>query len=236
MGVGKRQPNGKKIVELRQQKGLKQNALALEARISERLLRDIERKNKSVSSTCITAIANALGATPAEIILSTSEETLTPSASLLKLRVIRDATDLASLASNAWHYQWKLNVIPNVATGEDMRQLMNIVHRLARFPWRYDDTDEFDGVRFGEISRLARLQELLEKLRAAGVGVLTGSYVRECDHISKESHEYYIYSLDTRRFIICVHFVPIDRDEEVIILEPPPSLDDGPREDGETPS
>jgi DNA-binding XRE family transcriptional regulator len=71
MGIGKRQPDGKKIVKLREQKGLKQNVLARDAGVSERLLRDIERTNKPVPATTITAIAmaapKALKALPANV-------------------------------------------------------------------------------------------------------------------------------------------------------------------------
>ena len=91
MGIGRKQPNGKKIVELRQQKGLKQELLARDARISERLLRDIERRNKPVAATTITAIATLLGATAPEITLSMPDKTSEASGYLLKLRVVRSA-------------------------------------------------------------------------------------------------------------------------------------------------
>jgi transcriptional regulator with XRE-family HTH domain len=47
IGLGKKQPDGAKIANLRKQKGLKQAALAKEVRISERLLRDIEAPDSS---------------------------------------------------------------------------------------------------------------------------------------------------------------------------------------------
>ena len=83
MGIGKREPNGKKIAELRKQQGLPQKTLAGKAdKMSERLLRDIERKNKPVSATYITAIATALGVPPDEITLSpTPDKTSDASAS-----------------------------------------------------------------------------------------------------------------------------------------------------------
>jgi transcriptional regulator with XRE-family HTH domain len=214
MGIRKRRPNGKKIVELRQQKGLKQNGLAREAGVSERLLRDIERTNKPVSATIITQIATVLGVTGPEITLSTPDETLNASASLLRLRPVR-ATELNSLASSAHQYEWDLKADPSEATAEDMRQVMTILRRLVEGRHERSE-DEFDGVPFSTIPRLARLQELLEKLRANGVGVLAGSYVQN-SVINKE--------LSTA-VIICVHFVPSEVDEEVIRLPPQPSLDD----------
>ena len=71
MGIGKRQPDGKKIVKLREQNGLKQNVLARDARISERLLRDIERRSKPVPASTITAIATALKVPAEEITIET---------------------------------------------------------------------------------------------------------------------------------------------------------------------
>jgi transcriptional regulator with XRE-family HTH domain len=184
MAIGKKRPNGPKIVELRKQKELTQDALARRAGYSERLLRDIERNNHPVPATTITAIATALGTTPAEITLSTPDETPNASASLLKLRVVRSATELIGLADSAHGYEWKLKVEPSVATAEDMRQVMTIVARLVEH-YITRRKDEFDKLPFGEIVRVARLQELLEKLRANGVGVLAGSYVRQ-SLISKE--------------------------------------------------
>jgi transcriptional regulator with XRE-family HTH domain len=89
IGLGKKQPDGAKIANLRKQKGLKQAALAKEVRISERLLRDIERKNQPIPATKITDIANVLKTTPDEITLSTPDGTPTSPVSVLKLTVIR---------------------------------------------------------------------------------------------------------------------------------------------------
>ena len=130
MGIGKKQPNGKKIVELREQKELKQNALARDARISEKLLRDIERRNKPVRATIITAIATVLGATAPEITLSMSDKASEALRFLLKLRVV-SATELNSLAQSAERYEWMLKVDPKFATAEEMRQVMMILRRLV---------------------------------------------------------------------------------------------------------
>lgn len=226
MGIRKGQPDGKRIVKLREQKGMKQNVLAREARVSERLLRDIERTNKPVSATIITQIATVLGATEPQITLSTPDETLNPPASpLLKLRAVRSATELNRSALSAHHYDWRLNVDPSEATAEDMREVMTILDRLVNIRRLIERGmpcmgDKFDNLPFGEIPRLARLQELLEKLRANGVGVLAGSYVQHWP-INNEDEEPYDYG-DKRRIrtevILCVHFVPSEVDEEVIRL------------------
>ena len=116
--------------------------------MSERLLRDIERRNKPVSATYITAIATALGTTSDEITLSLPDETLNASASLLKLKPSESARELYTLASGAFFYRWELKVIPSAATAEDMRQVMTILRRLV-FGRR--GLDEFDALPFGEI-------------------------------------------------------------------------------------
>jgi transcriptional regulator with XRE-family HTH domain len=64
IGLGRKRPDGRKVIELRKQKGVKQSDLARRAHISERLLRDIERKNHPVPSTIITALATELKVTP----------------------------------------------------------------------------------------------------------------------------------------------------------------------------
>src|SRR5262249_58938100 len=86
IGLGRKRPDGAKIVHLRKQKGMKQEALAEKAdKMSVRLLRDIERRNRPVLATTITAIATALQTTPDEIILSTPDGTPASSVPLLKL-------------------------------------------------------------------------------------------------------------------------------------------------------
>jgi transcriptional regulator with XRE-family HTH domain len=185
MGIGKRLPNGKKIVELRERNGLKQNALARDARISERLLRDIERRNKPVPATTITAIATALKVPPQDITLETPDTTPDASGSQqLKLRAVRSAYELSRMAEEAHRYQWDLMVDPTAATAKETQQLLRIIRRLVE---RFSVTDEFDNENptgpsaqapddFGYITRLARLQESLDTLRAGGVGVVAGSY------------------------------------------------------------
>ena len=55
-------------------------------------------------------------------------------ASLLKLKVVRSATELNRLAVSAQEYEWRLKVEPSAATAEDMRKVMAIVARLVE--WR----------------------------------------------------------------------------------------------------
>jgi transcriptional regulator with XRE-family HTH domain len=175
---GRKRPNGPKIVELRKEKGLKQQALADDADISVRLLREIERNNHPVPATTITAIAAELKVNPGDITLSAPDAPPSTAGSLsteslLKLRAIRSATELAALAERANRYKWGLRIDPSTTTAGDMQGLMKTIHRLVNGPAPVDEFDEED---FGQIPRLALLQDLLTRLRTNGVSVIAGTY------------------------------------------------------------
>jgi DNA-binding XRE family transcriptional regulator len=74
IGFGRRQLDGGKVVKLRKQLEMKQEDLAERAHISVRHLREIERTNKTVKGTTITAIATVLKVQPDEITLPASIE------------------------------------------------------------------------------------------------------------------------------------------------------------------
>jgi transcriptional regulator with XRE-family HTH domain len=218
IGLGRKQPDGGKIVNLRKQKGLKQADLARKANVSERCLRDIERKNHPVPATTITAIATVLQTTPDEITLSTPDGTLDSSLSVLKLTAIWSAKDLSALASDATVLQWKLEADPSPLTEKDMRHLLRIVERLVNSSER----DEFDKEPFGEIPRLARLQQLLQQLREQGLGVIAGKYGRHSFQNTADKDRFDTtftpipgkpnWSISTS-FILCLHFVPAEKQE-----------------------
>ena len=131
IGLGRKRPNGKKIVELRNKHGQKQEALAKKVSISVRVLRDIERSNHPVPATTITAIATALETTPDEITLSTPDGTPASSVPLLKLTAIRSAKDLNALAHDATQFEYALEVDPSAVTAPDMQWLLWITRSLA---------------------------------------------------------------------------------------------------------
>jgi transcriptional regulator with XRE-family HTH domain len=244
---GKKRPNGRKIAELRKKREWRQKTLCHEARISERLLRNIELENHPVPATKLTDIATALGVTPNDITLPPPGGTPDTSANLLKLKAIRFASDLRALADSAHEYDWKLRVNPTAATVEDMQHLMVIVERLVRGfeadfigPDELSTNDEFDKMPFGDIPRLARLQELLEKLREGGVGVIAGNCVRQTLEKtgalglrSVYRHGFEVPSEPIRghddlvlvtETILLVRFVRSEIDEEVIEIGPRRSL------------
>lgn len=211
IGFGRMRPNGAKIVELRKRRGMKQEVLADNARISERQLREIERTNKPTHATTITAIATALGATAREITLSTPDEEPEKSGPLLKLEAIQSAKNLAHIAQSADDYGYLLKVDPSVETAAEMQELMTIVrHYVTGQP------DEFAKVLFGDIPRLARLHQLLEKLRAGDVGVLAGTIViaeHDLPHVPRS------ISGDGKRALLLIFFQPIAVKEEVISMD-----------------
>jgi transcriptional regulator with XRE-family HTH domain len=214
MGIGTRQPDGGKVVKLRKQLEMKQEDLAERAHISVRHLREIERTNKSVPGTTITTIATVLKVPPDEITLSASNETISfeNDSTRLKLRAVRSASELARLAF-ADRYIWDLGVDPTTATAKEMQQLLHIIRRLVE---RGRVTDEFDTDNstgeyalhpdnFGSITRVARLQELLDALLVGGVGVLAGSYYDQSGLFEQGENQ-----------ILYIHFVPSDVREKVI--------------------
>ena len=231
IGLGRKRPDGNKIVNLRKQKGLKQERLADEANISVRLLRDIEKSNHPVPATTLTAIATALQTTSDEITLSTpADGTPASSVSLLKLTAIRSAKDLSALARDVTQLEYALEVDPGPETAKDMQHLMKIVRRFvdSRYVRPWEEKDEFDGESFGEIPRLARLHQLLEQLREQGVGVIAGRYVRHS--LSRTGNEDLVSTFTPIRgnpewsiktdFILCLHLVPAEKQEGEIHIVP----------------
>ena len=240
---GRKQPNGRKIVELRKEKGLNQEALAKTAGYSVRLLRDIERNNHPVPTTTITDIAAALKVNPGDITLSTPDASPTKARSLLKLRAVRSATELSNLARSADDYEWELKIDPSTATAADMQAVMKTVHRVvrnySRLPMDSTWWDEFDEQQFGEIPRLACLQDLLTKLGTNGVNVIAGTYT--CSWLRSRRRKNENPNFDqiwvrvpretTERIfetelVLSIHFVPSDVEEDVIPINPGRSLED----------
>jgi hypothetical protein len=179
----------------------------------------------------LTNIATALKTTSDEITLSTLTGTPastldgTPAASLLKLTAIRSAKDLSNLASGATRLEYRLEVDPSTVTAPAMQSLLVIVDRLVRLRRK----DEFDDQPFGDIPRLARLQELLAQLREQGVGVIAGKHVRRS--LVRDSVEFWDESIpDTRwsirtEFILSLHFVSAEKQEDDIPVDPGKSID-----------
>jgi hypothetical protein len=152
--------------------------LLLQTRTSRREPFETLRKR-----TTITAIAAVLEVNPSDITLSSPSSLPAPpkNQSLLKLKAIQSATELGTVASRADKYQWRLEVDPKAATASRMQAVLQIIDRLVQ-GLRTDSNghrvayDEFDGEQFGEIPRLARLQELLNELLTNEVAVLAGTY------------------------------------------------------------
>jgi transcriptional regulator with XRE-family HTH domain len=129
---GKKRPNGRKIAALRKKGEITQASLADKLDISERRLREIEKKDHPVPATIITAIAAELKVSLSEITLSIPDAPTSKTGPLLKLRAVRSATELSGLAKSAKEYDWGLQIDPTTATAADMQAVMKIVHRFVR--------------------------------------------------------------------------------------------------------
>jgi transcriptional regulator with XRE-family HTH domain len=242
-------------VELRKEKGLKQGDLADTAKISVRLLGDIERNNHPVPATTITAIAAELKVNPSDITLSTPDASSPKAESLLKLRAVRSATALSALAEGATRYEWRLKIDPSAATTADMQAVMKIIQRLVA-RWLMNPSglltmpptqhlgsmeyvgDQFDNEKFGEISRLTHLQDLLTRLRTNGVNVIAGTYTHSWLRSLFEDETWHSDLIWVRvpgktaaeifetNLVLSLRFVPCDVEEEVVPINTGPSLEE----------
>jgi transcriptional regulator with XRE-family HTH domain len=222
-GRDRTQPNGRRVMELRKKNELKQHVFAKDIGISERLLRDIERKNYPVPLTTITNIAAALKVSPGEITLSTAHASPPRSGSLLKLRAVSSAVELSTMAISAWTYRWVLKTDPSAHTALFMQEMLTIVRRLVD---KFGQTDAYDSEEFGEIPRIARLQLVLDTLRENDVGVIAGAYtysrLREPKPDDEEIFLTYVRvpgkpkQILERETRLVIHFVKCDVKEEIV--------------------
>ena len=129
---------------------------------------------------------------------------------------------------------------PTAVTAKEMQQLLHIIRRLVE---RLTVTDEFDndnvtGPRaeapddFGLITRLARLQELLNALLAGGVGVLAAAYYNHSwtEEKGPRTVPMPVPGNDGRRLkfeqILEIRFVPRDVQEKVISPDLDPKFEE----------
>ena len=101
----------------------------------------------------------------------------------------------------------------------------------------HEQRDEFDALPFGEIPRLARLQELLAQLLEQGVGVIAGKYVRRSLAIPPLNLFHYArlpkftpipdtgFSIKDD-FVLRLHLVPTEKQGDDIQIDPGKSVDD----------
>jgi transcriptional regulator with XRE-family HTH domain len=227
---------------LRKKGEITQASLADKLDISERRLRDIEKKDHPVPATIITALAAELKVSLSEITLSIPDAPTSKTGPLLKLRAVRSATELSGLAKSASEYDWWLQIDPTTATAADMQAVMKIVHRFVRKLGRECQYsvwgDDFDLDTFGEIPRLAFLHDLLTRLRTNGVNVIAGTYSRsrlrelEQDGDIPGVDEIYVRVPGTTiekafktELVLKISFVPSDVEEKVVQIYTGPSLE-----------
>lgn len=195
ISIGRVIPDGKAIARIRKDKELSQEALAQQAKISQRLLRDIERRNHPVRKHCLLNIATQLGA-PTEHIQLAQPAAVEPDTMLrplpdtmLRLLPVEGALAMWEIARSADSLEWTLAVEPNSKTAQPMEAVLTILNRIVDGRPPLDcDLDEFDrNNKFSDIARLSRLGELLQALTDGGICVLANTYLHHLD--SRECYQ-----------------------------------------------
>lgn len=185
-------PDGKKIAQFRKELSLSQEALA-EGRISVRLLRDVERRDKPLGEVVLRNIATALKRPLDAIVLKQAPkvdwETIARprSRSQLLLELVKSGSELQTAAYYSAKFSWALEAEPVSETASLMEEVLKIVSREVnrgmddpRFsddPYRRK-TDDYDAQHeFPTLFRIARLNEILQLLAGRGIAVLSNTYV-----------------------------------------------------------
>src|SRR6266404_2854305 len=207
-------PDGAKIAELRNAKGLKQKALAESARISERSLREIEKRNHPLREHKLLELAKhlqtsiedikakeSLGGNVAPPAGKTPKKPSDPHK--LELHPAEKANELWNLARRASKCNYMLMVEPTAKTAPLLEEVLVIVQRA--YTITEDDYDR--SHRYPNFHRLARLNEILGELSENGIGVLANTNWCWCQDAAGEmKHKSELY----------VSFSPIERKSELV--------------------
>lgn len=192
-------PNGAEIARLRILKGFSQDYVSKATKISERRLRDIERKDHPFPRHRLLEIATVLGVLVEQIIKeevcvsAPSENSRADLAALfplqgpapapenmLQLHVTHDALHYWETARGCDAYEWTLAVTPTMAVAPLIDELLAITKRTVEGLVMMDlhtNADEFDRQHeHPDVYRVARLSELVAELQAAGVTLLANTY------------------------------------------------------------
>jgi transcriptional regulator with XRE-family HTH domain len=205
IGVGRRRPDGARIVAIRRQKGLKQEDLASRARMSVRTLRDVERSNHPIPATTITAIARELKVSSDEIILKTPEDSqddqkLEEFSPQIMLREV-DVDGLAQLLRKANKIDWHLDhlqLVDEKMCGllEEFGQAVNQFHRYFHDPIECEeDSDPFSlGAQLTHMKKRQVVAKLMERLAEDRISVLGVEYLHwriRQDGIFQDGNKHY---------------------------------------------
>jgi transcriptional regulator with XRE-family HTH domain len=198
------EPNGSKIRELRKEKRLLQKQLGHKVGLSERTLREVENRNKSIPEFKLVELAQKLGVeldvikTPRKL-----EAVIIPLQSAkdnpyqLQLRPVIDGGTLWEMARRSEKLSWAMEVDPTTETAPWMEEILKIVSRLAKGSQngRVRYSDEYDEqYQFPDIYRRARIREIIDKLSFSGIQVVANTYVhRFKDDEDRLQHEGILY-------------------------------------------
>jgi transcriptional regulator with XRE-family HTH domain len=180
-------PDGKRIAELRREKRMKQVALAHDSGISDRLLRDIENKNRGVGEHHLVNIANALGVQPNSIrkvlYLVKTEDDGAPDITAtrhgfmrMRLKPIDSAGHLFRMSNTATWMNYELLVDPTKESAAAIIDFLSIVKAKVGDEWGFNDG--YSSGNFPDIMRMARLGELIAEFDRMNIIVLANIYRR----------------------------------------------------------
>ena len=181
------EPNGSKIRELRKEKRLLQKQLGHRVGLSERTLREVENRNKSLPEFTLVELAQKLGVELDVIKTPRKQEAvvipLQPAKDnpyQLQLRPVTDGGTLWEMARRSEKLSWTMEIDPTTETAPWMEEILKIITRLAKGSRngliRY--WDEYDEqYQFPDIYRRARIREIIDNLATKGVQVMANNYV-----------------------------------------------------------
>jgi transcriptional regulator with XRE-family HTH domain len=192
--MGRITPDGSKVLQFRQQRGLSQEALARDARISERLLRDIERRNRPVLEVMLRNLATALSRPLDDLVSrqgSFDWQLLTPPRARdhLLLIPVRDGINLCNWASSSVSFTWHLQVSEiDKEAAALMEEILQLVNRWTNNglseALEFDDysqqekSDDYDKIHaIPDLFRIARAGEVFSILKEKGISVLSNRYI-----------------------------------------------------------
>lgn len=191
-------PDGQAIARLRAEKGWSQESVAAATRISERSLREIERRDRpfprprlqDLATHLSVPIERILKAEPTAEIAPHPDPSLAnlfplngptpPQDDLLQLTAVKEALGYWDVARTCQELQWTLAVTPTRTSAPLIDEAISITTRTIAGLILFDhhsNADEFDRL-YGnpDVHRLARLGEVLKELEDAGVVMLSNVY------------------------------------------------------------
>jgi transcriptional regulator with XRE-family HTH domain len=179
-------PDGKRIKELRLQNGLPQKTIAGKANVSERLLREVENRNRVIDVEKAVDLATALGVPLEDIalkpsvpmVLKSDETVKDANPYSLRINVVRFGNDLWTQARGCDSLTWAFVCKPTVVTAPLMEEVLKLVSRIMIRRPSHDEYDEYDReYAYPDLYRVARLNQIVDDLAAENVCIHSNTYL-----------------------------------------------------------